>query len=438
MRLLAVLALFAGLGLVALPVAAEAPFCATHGVPEAVCTRCKPKLAAVFKAKGNWCAEHQLPESFCPVCHPERGGRPPAALLAADPAPAHGTRVRLASPEVAGAIGLETVKAVERPSSSAILATARLAYEASRTASVNALAAGVVREIRVEVGTRVERGATLAVIDSTAVGADRSRLAAARTRLQVATAGVERERILAASGISARRDLLSAEQEWSDARAEHRALQAGLSAVGDSAASPSAYSLTAPISGLVTSRELSLGQLVDPGRTLFAIVDSSSLIAELDLPEAEASWASVGQTVVVTFSSLPGREFTGSLTYLAPEVDSRTQTVRGRVLLRNPDGLLRANMFGQARLLVAPRRSAIVVPRSAVQRVAGVPLVFVQLAADRYETRRVKMASRTCEPAWVELDRGVRSGEAIVTTGSYQLKTETIKSSIGAGCCEKD
>ena len=42
-----------------------------HGVVERLCTRCNPKLAAVYKAKGDWCAEHSRPESQCVLCHPE-------------------------------------------------------------------------------------------------------------------------------------------------------------------------------------------------------------------------------------------------------------------------------------------------------------------------------------------------------------------------------
>jgi hypothetical protein len=42
-----------------------------HGVQKSLCTRCNPKLAAVYKAKGDWCGEHQRPESQCAICHPE-------------------------------------------------------------------------------------------------------------------------------------------------------------------------------------------------------------------------------------------------------------------------------------------------------------------------------------------------------------------------------
>jgi hypothetical protein len=49
---------------------AEKPKC-EHGVQKSLCARCNPKLAAVYKAKGDWCSEHERPESQCAICHPE-------------------------------------------------------------------------------------------------------------------------------------------------------------------------------------------------------------------------------------------------------------------------------------------------------------------------------------------------------------------------------
>lgn len=76
----------------------EGELCEEHGVLEAVCTKCNPKLIAVFQAKGDWCEEHGFPMSFCPIHHPERAGRP-AADVKADGAPPHGTKVRFKTKE---------------------------------------------------------------------------------------------------------------------------------------------------------------------------------------------------------------------------------------------------------------------------------------------------------------------------------------------------
>src|SRR5512134_839776 len=92
--------------------AASAPatdqLCAEHGVLEAVCTKCNPKLAPVFQAKGDWCAEHGFPESFCPVCHPERGGRPAVSVDSADDPPPDRLKVRLDSVKTSRIVGIAT------------------------------------------------------------------------------------------------------------------------------------------------------------------------------------------------------------------------------------------------------------------------------------------------------------------------------------------
>ena len=74
------------------------------------------------------------------------------------------------------------------------------------------------------------------------------------------------------------------------------------------------------------------------------------------------------------------------------------------------------------------------VPRAAVQLANGAELVFVRLSDTLYETRRVETGARS--QGWVEIRRGVEPGEDVVTVGSFLLKTETLKGSIGAGCCE--
>ena len=76
------------------------------------------------------------------------------------------------------------------------------------------------------------------------------------------------------------------------------------------------------------------------------------------------------------------------------------------------------------------------VPDAAVQRAKDVHLVFVRITAEEYETRRVELGIR--EGNLVEIRKGLHPGEDVVTTGSFLLKTETLKGSIGAGCCEAD
>ena len=405
--------------------------CAEHGVLEAICTKCNPKLIPVFKAKGDWCEEHGFPMSVCPVHHPERGGKP-ATSVGKDAAPADGTKVRLKTKETAKLAGIETAKAELRPGGARLEVVARITYDARKRAEVNARAVGVVKTLHVDVGDRVAVNAPLAQIESAAVGADRARVSAAASRVRAADETLRREQALFAKGISPRKDVLAAEQELATAKAEQAGAQAAVGVVGGGGAS--SYVLRAPLAGTVTERRVSIGHMVDLEGALFEIVDVSSMWAELDVPEQDLPVVQPGQEVSVVVEGLPGKTFRGKIAYVAPSIDAATRTSRARVALENPQGALRANMFGRASIELGVARASVVIPREAVQRVDNVELAFVALAAGEYETRRIKTGAVDGDA--VEVVSGVKEGELVVTAGSFLLKTETLKGSIGAGCCE--
>jgi cobalt-zinc-cadmium efflux system membrane fusion protein len=105
-----------------------------------------------------------------------------------------------------------------------------------------------------------------------------------------------------------------------------------------------------------------------------------------------------------------------------------------RVRLDNSDGSLRANMYGRAQIAVGGIEGVVTVPRAAVQRANGVDVVFVRISDRQFTTRHVTTGARG--DSWIEITRGVADGEDVVTVGSFLLKTETLKGSIGAGCCD--
>jgi cobalt-zinc-cadmium efflux system membrane fusion protein len=93
-------------------------------------------------------------------------------------------------------------------------------------------------------------------------------------------------------------------------------------------------------------------------------------------------------------------------------------------------------MFARARISVSGSSASVVVPRESVQRARSANLVFVRLAEDLYEARRVSVGR--ADGDLIEVSGRVVPGDAVVTKGSFLLKTETLKESIGAGCCEVD
>ncbi|WP_026842950.1 efflux RND transporter periplasmic adaptor subunit [Citrifermentans bremense] len=410
-----------------------AGLCQEHGVLEALCTKCNPKLAPIFQAKGDWCAEHGFPMSVCPIHFPERGGKP-AVDVSADNAPADGTKIILKGKDTARLAGIETTRAVAGRGRAEILAPVMVTYDAARVAQVTARAPGVVKQVSREIGAWVSAGATLAVIESAAVSGDQSRLAAARSRVQTAELNYRREAELEKKGISASKEVQAAQQSMREASAELDSLQASLRGVG-ATGSGGRYSVKAPLSGIVTQRSVSLAAYVDSHTPLFEIVDTSTMWGEVAIPEAELGNVKTGMPVVIVIDALAGREFRGSIASIAPIVDPQTRTAKARVRLPNTGGMLRANMYGQARIAVGGTRTSSLVPQGAIQRAKSVKLAFVRLKPDEFEARRVQVASSS-GGNMVELTSGVEVGEEIVVAGSFLLKTETLKDSIGAGCCE--
>jgi cobalt-zinc-cadmium efflux system membrane fusion protein len=209
---------------------------------------------------------------------------------------------------------------------------------------------------------------------------------------------------------------------------------AAIQTVIDDADTSGALTVSAPFAGIIMERHATLGETVNREHSLFTVGDTSQLWAMIDVKEAEIPQLRVGQPVILELAGIRGRRFAGTLTWLSTEIDRRTSTMKARATVANPDGLLRAGMYGQARVSIRDRSQALMVPRESVQWDGCCNLVFVRHSDVLYEPRKVQLSYET--DRYFLADSGVQAGEQIVTTGSFLMKTEIMKGNIGAGCCE--
>lgn len=406
-------------------------WCGEHGVPESMCTKCHPELAAKFKAAGDFCAEHGFPESVCPKCNPI------AAPGVSAPAPGiePGTTVIFKQPDHEEAVGIETVAARKVPVGLGTRAPARIAFDRNHLADVRAAVPGIVRKVLVDLGQRVDAGAPLFVLESARVGEIQAQIRASAEALETARADLERQEKLVEKGFSAERKLEEARRDFEEAQARLSSLKSSLRLAGGAGTSTTGrYTIRAPIAGTVVHRPGVLGAFATAETSLATVADTSTMWAMLDVPERDSFALANRQPVVLTVDGAAGAEFTGEVTWVAPEVDPRTRTVTVRAEIANPDGRLRANQFARAEIGIAPDLSGVVVPQDAVQRVEGGAIVFVRKEHGVYEPRGVEVGRKDGEVVQVRGDLAV--GEPVVTTGAFVLKTEVSKDSIGAGCCE--
>jgi cobalt-zinc-cadmium efflux system membrane fusion protein len=139
--------------------------------------------------------------------------------------------------------------------------------------------------------------------------------------------------------------------------------------------------------------------------------------------------------VVSIFDLQPGLEARGRITWVGSSVDSETRMVMARAEVANPDRQLRHGMFGRAR--IAAREAAgetIWVPGDAVQYIDEQPFVFARLADDLFEVRKIAIGGSSGR--MVAVAAGLDPEDEIVVAHSFALKSELLKSRLGAGCAD--
>ncbi len=412
----------------------SADWCAGHGVPESACTICNPDLIPGFKNAGDWCEEHGLPESVCPQC----GAAPPRAGAAGDPLIAPGTRIRFRTPELESAAGIRVVRVREVGMGDGVACAARIDFDRNRSADIRAPFPGLVREVLVDLGERVVKGAPLFVLESSQVGDLRAAKRAARKRVEVAHADYERHVNLHESDLVSSRDLDLSRQELEAARSELAAAEAAIDMAGPadslSRQAGGRYTLQAPIEGIVARRPAIIGTFAGGETSLATVADTRLMWAVLEIPEADASRVGIGQQVDLTVDGLPERAFRGVVTWIAAEVDPVTRTVEARAEIHNPARVLRAKQFARAIVEIAEQENAVAVPVESVQRIGEESVVFLRAGEGLYEPRSVRVLRRS--RGLVQLTGSVKPGDEVVAEGAYLLRTELTRESIGAGCCE--
>ena len=535
----------------------EGKWCAEHGVPESVCTRCNPALIARFKQDHDWCAEHGLPESQCTICNPEVRARwaalrPASTRPAAESAAAMGVerrprlltgahdplcpvetlRVRFIDPSIVRKAGIEIVPVRRRAMSATLDVPAEVEFDATRVARATARVAGMVREVSVNAGDSIETGELVAVLDSPALGEAKSRyleraqdlklaeadlqrvstildgsrhmlgvctpdaaatairealsespvgdakakLLRAHAALQLARSDAARQTTLLQKSLSSERDQQAAQSDLAAAEADFVALReeiafdieqqrfaagraleiarisleaaerqlhilgltdAQVAAIGNEPDELlTRYELKSPAAGTVIDRAVTAGEAVEATDVLFVVADSSMMWLKADLYERDLLQTRVGLPVLFTVDGLSGVSFDGTVRWISSQVDERTRTVELRADVPNPEGLLRDGMFGRARIVLHDNEDVVTVPAQSVQTDGCCQLVFVQESDTVFQPRKVLLGAGA--NGFVEVLAGVEEGDAVASAGSFLMKTEILKSNIGAGCCEVD
>jgi membrane fusion protein, heavy metal efflux system len=367
------------------------------------------------------CAEHGVPEAQCAVCKPD---------LAAKLKPGESMQVRLPSTNSTSIVGVQTAMPETGAIADGIECVAEVSFNQNKLAQIAAPVSGIVQTVDVDLGTRVEENQTVAKIWSASI-------AEAIAKAVLAHQTLDRERKLRADRVTSQAGLDEAEATHRAACQQLRTLGFTEEQIDEMGRKPQEQVLMevrAPFAGEIAERMAVRGSLVDAGKPLFTLVDPSTVWAMLQVPEASLPRVKGGQTVELRVDSLPGKVFTGQLTWIGPAVDERTRMARARAEFANPDHLLKDKMFATARILTRQAEGAMLVPPSAIQHIGGRPFVFVKLAEDLFDVRAVQLGAKF--DGRQEVLAGVTPQEQIAVSHAFAVKSAMLMSRLGAGCAD--
>ena len=180
--------------------------------------------------------------------------------------------------------------------------------------------------------------------------------------------------------------------------------------------------IASPASGFVMSKTAIEGARITAGAPLFEIAGLDRVWVVADVYETELAFVRVGADARVTLSYLPGRTFTGKITFITPTVDPMTRTAKVRIEVDNRDASLKPDMYADV-LIQEPERTVTVVPDSAVISTGTRSVLFVVKDDGTFEPRDVQTGTKS--DRFIEIRSGVAPGEKVATQANFLIDSES-------------
>ncbi|HWI56689.1 MAG TPA: efflux RND transporter periplasmic adaptor subunit, partial [Bacillota bacterium] len=372
-------------------------------------------------AEKKMCREHNVLLEDCGICKPQLAG----TLKVGESA-----KVRLAAADSAAIAGVELAAPTVGSIADGVECYAEMTFNQNKLAQIAAPVGGIIQEVVTDLGAQVEERQVVAKIWSAAIAEGVAKAVLTHQTL-------ERERKLRADRVTSEKDLQQAEADHRAACQQARTLgftEEDIDRMKGNPNEPVFLEVRAPFGGEIVERTAVRGALVEAGKSLFTLADRSVMWAMLNIPESALGRVQVAQMVELRVESLPGRTFTGKLTWIAAEVDEKSRMARARVEVANPEGVLKARMFAQARILTRNAEGALLLPPEAIQRLEGKSFVFVKMGDDLFDARVVRLGARF--DGKVEIVEGLKPQEVVAVNHVFPLKSAFLISRLGAGCAD--
>jgi RND family efflux transporter MFP subunit len=284
---------------------------------------------------------------------------------------------------------------------------------------------GTVTEVLVTEWVRVSKGTVLLRFDAREAEAAAE---AARANLLAAEVGLNRARREMDRTLKLKEAGLATPQNVDDAKTAEEAAEAQLAAakaqkqIAETKLAKTV--IRSPLDGVVASRTVNPGDFIEnmgSPKPMFRIVDNRRLDLTVTVPSSRISAVRLGQPLSFSTDAVPGRTFTGTVSFINPAADEASRTVRVVAVVENPRETLRSGLFAKGEIVTGERRDVLRVPRSAFvtwDLAARTAVVFVVQGGQALR-RTVETGAAAGDD--VEVTKGLSAGEQVVTRGAFNL-----------------
>lgn len=348
-----------------------------------------------------------------------------------------------------GLVKTDTV--ARRPLETPVPLTGEVRFAERKVTHLSPRAEGVIRKVLVALGEKVGVGQPLLEMESAGLGEAESHYLESEATLRLSRKALDRQAALREEGISSEKEFLAARQEAESAAIRAQAAADRLRRLGlgqgeieglgkaGPAGAQGRLVLRAPAAGTILDMHAVPGEAARPDQNVFTIGDLSQMWVWADVYEGQVRQVLAHEhhgdmRATVTAKAFPGEAFPATVDFIAPSMDEKTRTLKVRVGVPNPKGKLRAGMFVNVELYLPSGPDALVIPRAALLSDEGRSFVFVR-HHDEYWVRRPVETGRAAG-GQVEVTKGLVGGETVATEGCFLLKSDVLRSKMGAGCAD--
>lgn len=305
---------------------------------------------------------------------------------------------------------------------STLLLQGEIKLNADKSVLIVPRMSGIVESVRINAGDKVRKGQILATISSQLIAEMRSDALAAQKRVGLARETYKREKQLWEEKISAEQDYLQAKFNLQEAEINSQRIQQKLGAIGASSGGNglSRYDLRSPIDGVVTNKQISLGQVVNEADKLFEVADLNTVWAEMIIYAKDINTVKVGQKVTIKAVAFDAQAV-GTISYVGALVGEQSRTAMARVVLNNPNRIWLPGLPVNIELVADEVEVPLAVSVEGIQTLRDWTVVFGRYG-EYFEAKPLKLGRRDAQN--IEVISGLSIGERYAAGNSFLIKAD--------------